>query len=97
MRRESTIERGIKSYCDKQGIMCVKLSAKFFAGIPDRMVLVGGGNVIFFEIKDPKGKVSRIQSIVHSRLKKEGYRVEIVTSIEEAVKIISKERCEVNS
>ena len=45
-------------------------------GIPDRLVLMPGGRVIFVELKTDRGRLSKIQQAVHRKLLALGMTVE---------------------
>lgn len=61
----------------------IKLNPIGLRGLPDRMLLLPGGQVIFVELKIPTGRVSRVQTVVHERLRKLGFRVEVLWSREQ--------------
>lgn len=53
-------------------------------GLPDRLVLVGGGKVVGLEFKDPKrGRVSAKQQWTRERWAKAGVAVHVVRSVGE--------------
>lgn len=58
----------------------IKLNPIGLRGLPDRMLLLLGGRVIFVELKIPSGRVSRLQTYVHDRLRALGFRVEVLWS-----------------
>lgn len=52
------------------------IKIRFLRGWPDRLVLLQGGRVVFFELKRPKGgKYEPLQLRVHEALRKMGFRV----------------------
>ena len=55
----------------------VKLSDKWFSGLPDVM-MIHSGKAYFFEVKSEKGVVSEIQRRIHHELQEAGAYVEIV-------------------
>lgn len=55
---EARLTRRVKS----AGGLCLKWNSPGNAGVPDRIVLLPGGRVIFVEMKRPKGgRLSRLQ------------------------------------
>ena len=61
----------------------VKLPAMFYPGIPDRMVLLPGGRVIFIELKRPVGgKFEPFQPLWIRRLKRLGFAVYVCNTKE---------------
>lgn len=83
MAQEKKIETYLVTQIERLGGMCVKFPPIFFAGFPDRIVLVPKGIIVFVELKAPKGVASQLQKIVHKRLRAIGFRVEIINSKEE--------------
>ena len=57
--RESTLEKYLVAEVKKRGGKCLKLVG--YIGIPDRLILLPGGIVIFVELKTKKGKLSPLQ------------------------------------
>lgn len=58
--------------------MCIKFPPLFFRGFPDRICLAPGAIIIFVEVKKP-GEVARaIQLKVHDKLRRLGFRVEVI-------------------
>jgi hypothetical protein len=53
--RESSIEGYLRKQVEAAGGLCIKLSPVGYVGIPDRLVLLPGGRVMFVEVKKPKG------------------------------------------
>jgi hypothetical protein len=62
--------------------LCWKLKMPWFTGVPDRMVLLPGGRIIFVELKKPKGRKSKRQGVVHETLIALGFRVEVLWTLE---------------
>lgn len=55
---EKDIEKKLKDLVAKKyGGWCLKWVCPGWAGVPDRMVLLPGGRVIFVELKRPKGGI----------------------------------------
>lgn len=52
---EKEIEGKLRSMVRDHGGMCLKWVCPGWAGVPDRIVLLPGGRVIFAELKRPKG------------------------------------------
>lgn len=54
--------------------LCLKWVCPGFAGVPDRIVLLPGGRIVFVELKKPKGgKVSKLQKWWRQRLQGLGF------------------------
>lgn len=54
---EKEIEAKLVKIVKKYGGLCLKWICPGWAGVPDRIVLLPGGKVIFVELKRPKGGV----------------------------------------
>ena len=54
---EKEIEKKLTDTVRKQGGLCLKWTCPGWAGVPDRIILLPGGRVVFAELKRPKGGV----------------------------------------
>ena len=84
---EKSIEKRLKSEVEKTiiGAACMKWVCPGYSGVPDRMILLPGGKIVFVELKAP-GKHERArQEYVHTRLRKLGFTV--FSSVDSTVKI----------
>ena len=72
---ESTIERYFCSKVKRLGGIAVKLSPAGTAGMPDRLVLLPGGRVVFVELKAPGKKMRLLQRRRADRFQKMGFDV----------------------
>ena len=72
---ESRIERALVNGVRKAGGWALKLTSPGNAGVPDRLVLVPGGQIIFVELKTDTGSLSPLQIQTHIRLQKLGMDV----------------------
>lgn len=57
------------------GARCLKFESPGFTGVPDRMILLPGGNLIFVEMKQPGKKERKRQEYVHGVLRVLGFEV----------------------
>lgn len=64
--RESALEKYFRQEVLKLGGWTIKLIGT--AGIPDRLVMLPGGRVVFVELKTDIGRLSKIQKAVHTKL-----------------------------
>ena len=81
---EKQIEKHLVNRVEARGGLAVKFPPLFFAGFPDRIVLMPGGRVVFVELKAPGQRPRALQERVHDRLRGLGFRVEVVDSVEGA-------------
>jgi hypothetical protein len=60
--REASVETYLRKQVEKAGGLCVKLAPAGNVGIPDRLVLLPGGVLLFVECKKPRGgRIARLQ------------------------------------
>ena len=71
---ERDIERALVAMVKRRGGLCLKWVCPGWAGVPDRIILLPRGRVIFAELKRPKGgKVSALQKWWAEQLTKLGF------------------------
>lgn len=59
---EKDIEQELVRLIKQNGGMCLKWTCPGWSGVPDRIVLLPGGRVVFAELKRPKGgRLSELQ------------------------------------
>jgi hypothetical protein len=79
---ESKIEKKLKKQVESIGGKALKFVSPGVSGVPDRIVLLPGGRIIFIELKAPGKKTSAIQNYRAKELRTLGFRVECIDSIE---------------
>lgn len=78
MANEKSIETYFVEEVERVGGMCIKFPPLFYAGFPDRLVFMPKGVFALVELKRP-GKTARLlQRKVHAKLKRLGFRVEVI-------------------
>lgn len=71
---ERDIEKALGRMVGRQGGMCLKWVCPGWAGVPDRILLLPGGVVMFVELKRPKGgDISRLQRWWAAKLEELGF------------------------
>lgn len=66
---EKEIEEKLVKMVKRHGGLCLKWVCPGWSGVPDRIILLPGGRVIFAETKRPKGgKLSKLQKWWRQRL-----------------------------
>ena len=76
---EKDIEKKLRLMVERHGGLCLKWVCPGWSGVPDRIILLPGGRVIFAETKRPKGgKVDRLQKWWRERLQKLGFWAVVV-------------------
>lgn len=73
---EKDIERKLRTLVARHGGLCLKWVCPGWAGVPDRIVLLPGGRIVFVELKRPKGgRLSKLQEKWHDWLVELGFEV----------------------
>lgn len=65
---ERDIEKKLRQGIRAKGGVCLKWVSPGTAGVPDRIVILPGGRVVFVELKDETGRMSKQQKVVCRRL-----------------------------
>lgn len=91
MVREVQVETYLKTTVDKRGGLCVKLSPMNYVGIPDRLVILPGGVIVFCEVKKPRGgKIARLQGWWREKLIGLGCRHEYIFTRDDADRVLGE-------
>lgn len=86
---EKMLERKLKGLIEKElGGKCIKLSADYDNGIPDRLCLFPGGRAMFVEVKSQGETPRKLQLLKHKELRALGFRVDVVDSTAKIENII---------
>ncbi len=71
---ERDIERALVAMVKRRGGLCLKGVCPGWAGVPDRIILLPRGPVIFVELKRPKGgKIAPLQQWWREQLTRLGF------------------------
>ncbi len=71
---EKDIEKKLRLMVERHGGFCLKWGCPGWSGVPDRIILLPGGRVIFAETKRPKGgKLSKLQKWWQDKLRSLGF------------------------
>ena len=87
---ESSIERRFVSKMKALGILAIKLKLMGNRGLPDRMLLLPGGRVIFIEFKRPGEDLRPLQKHVHKKLLGLNHEVKTFDDANEAAAFVYK-------
>ena len=79
---EKALERKLCAEVKAAGGWAIKLLPGLIKGLPDRMVLLPGGKVVFVEVKTTGLKPTKMQTLIHERLRALGFKVWVVDSSE---------------
>jgi G:T-mismatch repair DNA endonuclease (very short patch repair protein) len=78
--REKQIEARLKREVKKIGGLALKFASPGNAGVPDRIVLLPYGKVVFVELKAPGKKLRPLQIKRKEQLEDLGFKVYIIDS-----------------
>ena len=71
---EKDIEKKLRLMVERHGGLCLKWVCPGWSGVPDRIILLPGGHIIFAETKRPKGgKLSKQQEWWGKKLNSMGF------------------------
>lgn len=76
--KESEIEGWLKSRIEKKGGLFIKFTSPGNDGVPDRIVMLPGGRIVFLELKTMHGKLSAVQKYQIGRLLKLNAEVAVI-------------------
>jgi len=74
-QRESSIERRLHEMLRRRGALSMKLVSP---GVPDRLVILPGGRIVFVELKQEQGTLSPLQLWQIDRLQSFGADVRVL-------------------
>ena len=92
MERERDVERKLKREVEKMGGVCWKFTSSV-SGVPDRLCLFPRGVIVFVELKRHGEKPRPLQQRVIGKIRKLGFRVEVIDSeegIQELIKSLEE-------
>lgn len=72
---EKIIETYLRNQIKAAGGRAYKFVSPGNAGVPDRLILLPGGRVVFVELKAPGRKPTAIQELQHKHIKDLGFEV----------------------
>lgn len=87
---ESRVENYLKKKVEKLGGKAFKWAPVGVTGVPDRMVLLPGGKIIFVELKAPGKKARKLQEYRAKQLRELGFQVECLDAIEKIDELLKE-------
>ena len=78
--KEKDVEKYLRDEIKKVGGIAYKFVSPGNAGVPDRLVLLPDGLIFFVELKAPGKKTRKIQDRQAGRIRRLGFKVEILDS-----------------
>ncbi|BFH10594.1 VRR-NUC domain-containing protein [Paenibacillus melissococcoides] len=79
--RERDIEKYLREKVKAAGGRAYKFVSPGNSGVPDRIVILPGGRIVFVELKAPGRKPTALQLVQHKHFRALGCDVRIVDSI----------------
>ena len=79
---EKIIENGLIRIARAAGGLAVKFVSPGTAGMPDRLVLLPGGRIIFEELKEPGKKLRPLQHYRKKQIEALGFEARVIDSKE---------------
>ena len=73
--RENVIEKALVKAVKQRGGLAIKFTSVNFAGVPDRIVLLPNGMLVFVELKAPGKKMRPLQEKRKRQLTVLGFKV----------------------
>lgn len=80
---EKDIEARLKRGVERAGGLCLKWVSPGCTGVPDRIVLLPGGKVIFVELKKPGGRLAARQVHMTTKLLRLNMRTVCLWTVED--------------
>ena len=88
VKLEKDIERSLRRMVEEADGRCLKWVCPGWSGVPDRIVLLPRGRVVFVETKRPKGgELSELQKKWHEWLRALGFHVWVVWNDDDLLRL----------
>lgn len=85
---EKIVERKLVELTNLNGGMCIKLLSFHMIGLPDRLCIFPKAKLVFVETKTTKQKARPVQVFMQNKIRKLGFRVEVVDTVDKAIDLI---------
>ena len=92
--REKDIEQKLRQAIKEMGGRAYKFISPGNIGVPDRMVCLPGGRLIFVELKTESGRLTPVQQAQIGYLKNLGQDVRVLYGIEDVERFVGEMRGE---
>ena len=85
--REAVIEQRVCCYARSRGWLTYKWTSPANRGVPDR-IFFRRGRVLLIEFKAPGKRPTKLQAHIHQTLRREGFEVHVIDSIEDGKQLV---------
>ena len=89
--KESQIEAKLVRMVRNQGGLCYKFVSPGNPGVPDRLILLPGGRVVFVELKTETGRLANIQQWQIEEMQKRGADVRVLKGLDQVKRFVEEE------
>lgn len=91
MTTEAKFQAYVCKKCIDYGILVYKFESPSRRGVPDLLLVLPGGEIIFLELKNPSGtgQLSKLQRIEINKLRQQGATVYVVDSKDQFHEIVA--------
>lgn len=80
--KESAIEARLVREVRRRGGLCYKFTSPGSPGVPDRIVILPGGRIVFIELKTEIGRLAKVQKWQIEELRKRGAEVRVLKGLD---------------
>ena len=87
---EKTVERHLVNGIKKLGGICYKFVSPGTTGVPDRIVIMPRGRIIFVELKTDTGRLSKIQEYVIAQMRQRQADVRVLYGLEQVKRFLGE-------
>ncbi len=77
---EKYLERKLVRAVEAVGGMCIKIHNPYYRGLPDRLVVMPDGGIVWVELKTKGKKPTKLQELAHAELRKREQAVYVIDS-----------------
>lgn len=77
---EKYLERKLVERVKAIGGMCVKIHNPYYRGLPDRLIILPDGGIVWVELKTLGKKPTKLQQLAHEELRKREQVVYVIDS-----------------
>lgn len=87
---EKTIEKHLVEGVKKLGGLCFKFVSPGTLGVPDRIIITKKGKVIFVELKQERGRLTKLQQHMISKMLNRGADVRVIKGLTEVMSLLEE-------